>query len=281
VKTRSISIQCRLWTQALLLSCIFVAGSLADDAIVPRELHPWAAFRPGSWKLVKVTTETFDKDGKSLGESVTETRTMLLSVDAASYELQIHVNVDVAGKRFPSEPRVTRQGFNGENQGQRATVRRLKPAVIEVASRKLTAQTAEIEIADKDSRTVTQLHYAAGIQPYVLSRRSVTFDAAGKIQQEAEVRTQAMHVWRTVLGVRRSTWETRTTQKYVAGSMVTDEVHCFDIPGGVVEHTSQELDDKGVVRRRSKLQLVNYGIAIANEPPRRRHTPRRSKRSRR
>jgi hypothetical protein len=280
VNTRSLSVQClRLTLASLLANFVLVGNSpCAEEPVIPRERHPWAAFRPGSWKLVKVTTETFDKDGKSIGESVTETRTMLLSVDAASYELQIDVTVDVAGKRFPSQSRVTRQGFHGESGGQQATIRHLAPAAIKVAGRTLTAQTAEIEITNKDSRKVTQLHYAAGIQPYVLARRSITFDASGKVLQEAEVETQAVQILRTILGMRRSTWETRTTQKHSAGSVVTDEIHCFDIPGGVVEHTSEELDDKGVVRRRSRLELVNYGIAMADKPLRRRDTPRHTPR---
>jgi hypothetical protein len=279
VKIRSLSAPRWQWPLIFFLLCApFVGFSHGDDGVIPRERHPWAAFRPGSWKLVKVTAETFDKDGKSLGESVTETRTMLLSVDATSYELQIDVTVDVGGKRFPSQPRTTRQGFHGETEGQRATIRRLGPAAIKPAGRALTAQSAEIELADQGSRKVTQVYFGAGIQPYVLARRSLTFDAAGKVQQETDVQTQALHVLRTVLGVRRSTWETRTTQKHSAGSIVTDEVHCFDIPGGVVEHTSEESDEKGIVRRRSKLQLVNYGIATADKPLRKRHMPRKSRR---
>lgn len=252
----------------------------AGDGVIPRERHPWAAFRPGSWKLVKVTTETVDKDGKTIGASVTETRTMLLSVDADSYELQIDVTVDVAGKRFSSQPRVTRQGFHGEGEGQRAIIRRLGAAALKVAGRDLSAQAAEIEIADEEYRKVTRLEYSGGIHPYVLARRSVTYDAAGKVQQETEVQTRAVQIPRTLLSARRSTWETRTTQKHVAGSVVTDEVHCFDVPGGVVEHTSQEFDDKGVLIRRSKLDLVNYGIATVDKPLQRRHTPRKSRRRR-
>jgi len=265
----------------LFLCCALAVGaSVADEVVIPRERHPWAAFRPGSWKLVKVTTETFDKDGKSLGESVTETRTMLLSVDATSYELQVDVTVDVAGKRFPSQPRVTRHGFHGESDGQPPTIRPMGSVALKIGDRPVTARSAEIETADKDSRRVTQLRYGAGIQPYVLSRRSLIFGADGKLQQETDVETLAVQVPRTVLGMRRNTWETRTTQKQPAGvSVVTDEVHCFDIPGGVIEHTSQEKDEKDVVRRRSKLELVNYGIATADKPLRRRHgQQRRSKR---
>jgi hypothetical protein len=279
VNTRNLPVPRWPWPLVCLLACaVHAGGSWADEGVIPRERHPWAAFRPGSWKLVKVTTETFDKDGKSLGESVTETRTMLLSVDASSYELQIDVAVDVGGKRFPAQPRVTRQGFHGESEGQRATIRRLGDVSLKIADRALTARSAEVETMEKDTRRVTHVYYGAGIQPYVLSRRSLTFDADGKVKQETDVQTQAVQVARTVLGVRRSTWETRTTQKHSAGSIVTDEVHCFDIPGGVVEHTSEEFDDKGVLLRRSNLSLVNYGIATANKPLRRRHPPRKSRR---
>lgn len=227
-----------------------------------------------------MTTETFDKDGKSLGESVTETRTMLLSVDATSYELQVDVTIDVGGKRLPSLPRVTRQGLHGESGGQQPTIRRLGDVALKIGERALTAKSAEIETTDKDSHKVTQIHYGTGIQPYVVSRRALTFGADGKVQQETYVQTQAVQVPRTVLGMRRSTWETRTTQKHSAGvTVVTDEVHCLEIPGGVIGHTSEEKDDKEAVRRRSKLELVNYGIATVDKPLRRRHgQPRRSKR---
>jgi hypothetical protein len=280
VNIRFLPVDRGLFSLALpLLFAILGASVHADDAVIPRNQHPWAAFRPGSWKLVKVTTETFDKEGKSLGESVTETRTMLISVDATSYELQVDVTIDVAGKRFPAQPRVTRQGFQGEGEGQRATVRRLGKVAVKIGDRALTAQSAEIETTDKESRRVTGIYYGAGIQPYVLSRRSLAFDAEGKVDQETNVHTQAVQVPRTVLGVRRNTWETHTTQKYSSGSVITDEIHCFDIPGGVIAHMSQEKDEKEVVRRRSKLELVNYGIAAANKPLRRRHgQPRRSKR---
>jgi hypothetical protein len=280
VNTFSLEISGPRCLLAYLCLCAAISvGAGADDGIIPENQHPWARFRPGSWKQVKVTTETFDKDGKSLGESVTETYTRLISVDASGYELQTEVTVDIAGKRFPSQPRVTRHGLHGETDGQRATIRRLGPAALKVADQKLTAQSAEIETDDKESRRVTQLRFGAGIVPYVLARRSLTFDKEGKVQQETDVQTLKVQIPRIVLGMRLMTWETRTTQKYAAGTVVTDEVHCLDVPGGVIAHTSQETDDKGVVLRKSKLELVNYGLATAEKPQRRRHgQSRRSKR---
>jgi hypothetical protein len=247
-------------------AALLVAIASGADSIIPRECHPWAAFGAGSWKLVKVTTETFDKDGKSIGSSVTETRTMLLSVNATSYELQIDVTADVAGKRFASEPRLTRQGFQGEAEGQQAIIHRLEPAKLQIAGRTIEAQSAEIEIAEKDSRRLTRLTYAAGMRPYVLGRHAVVYDATGKVQQETDVQTMKLQVPRTLLGVRRSTWETRTEQKHPAGTIVTNEVHCSDIPGGVVQHTSEEFDEAGKLIRRSKLELVNFGIATPRTP---------------
>jgi hypothetical protein len=249
-----------------------------QECIIPRDRHPWAAFRPGSWKLVKVTAETFDAAGKSTGTSITETRTMLLSVEATRYELQIDVKVDVGGKQFASLPRVTQQGFQGEGEGQKANVRRLAASVLKIGERSLNAQNAEIEVADKESRKVTRISYSGSGHPFVLARQSTTYDATGKVQQEVDVETKAMQAPRTLLGVRRMTWQTRTTQKHAGGRIVTDEVHCFDIPGGVVEHTSEEFDEQGKLLRRSQLELANYGIATAEKPLQRRKQPRKSRR---
>jgi hypothetical protein len=268
------------WLGSLsLLAALLGTPGRADEAVITRERHPWAVFGQRSWKLVKVTTETFDAEGKSTGTSVTETRSTLVGVDATSYELQIDVTVEVAGKRFASPPRVTRHGLNGEGEGQTAIVRRLGETVLKVGERPFRVQNAEIEVSDKDLRKVTQLSYAGGVQPYVLSRRSVTHDAAGKLQQETIVQTKAIQVPKSVLGARRLTWETTTTQKHPGGTIVTDEVHCFDVPGGVVEHTSVERDDKDKLLRRSKLELVNYGIAAADTVAPKRFSKRKPRRS--
>jgi len=257
---------------------ILAATACGQERVIPRESHPWARFRPGSWKLVRVTTESFDEAGKPASTSVTETKTMLLSVDATTYELQIDVTVDVAGKKFASEPKVTRQGFQGEGDGQKATVRPLGDRELTIGDRKFTAHTAEIEIGGKDSRKVTWLYYLPGSTPYILARRSMTFDADGKLQQETQVESKKLQAWRTLLGFRRSTWETTTTQKHAAGRIVTDEVHCLDIPGGVVGHTSEEFDEKERLVRRSKLELVNFGVATPDMPLRFRRPQRKSRR---
>ena len=67
----------------------------------------------------------------------------------------------------------------------------------------------------------------------------------------------------------------RTTQNLPHGKKVTVEVHCDDVPGGVVSHSASETDASGRVIRRSTLELINFspptaGIGEAAAPALRR-----------
>ena len=52
----------------------------------------------------------------------------------------------------------------------------------------------------------------------------------------------------------------KTTQKLPLTSKVTLEVHCDEVPGGVVAHWASETDSAGRVLRRSTLELLDYGL---------------------
>src|SRR5687768_11687188 len=71
---------------------------------LPQEQHPWGRFPSGSWKSVRVVTETLDDKGEVANVTRTETRTTLVAADERGYSLRIESTVEVAGKRFASQP---------------------------------------------------------------------------------------------------------------------------------------------------------------------------------
>ena len=79
------------------------------------KLHPWGCCQPGTWKLVRVVTETLDEGGRVIGSSTTETKTTLVAADRDGITLEIQASMEVAGKRFQAEPQTVKQGFHGES----------------------------------------------------------------------------------------------------------------------------------------------------------------------
>jgi hypothetical protein len=255
---------------ALALAVAATEPARAADCVVPKQRHPWGAFLPGSWKQVRVTTDTLNAAGEVAERSITETRSKITDVRDDSYELEINVTVEVGGKRFASDTRTSRHGFHGESAGQIIKIRPLDGGELRAAGETLGVERAEIEISDDHSRRVMQMYYSPMGRPHVLARTAVWYDAAGKVVQETDVTTLSRNVSRRVLGFQYSTWSTRTVQKTAAGKIVTDELHAAEVPGSVFHHSSEEFDADGKLIRRSTLELQNFGVATAAPAPRKR-----------
>ena len=70
----------------------------------------------------------------------------------------------------------------------------------------------------------------------------------------------ALDLPQRVRGELKSASYIKTTQTLPQSSKVTLEVHCDEVPGGVVAHWASETDASGRVLRRSTLELVEYHI---------------------
>lgn len=231
------------------------------DQLVPREHHPWGRFKTGSWKQVRVVTETLDAQGKVTGTSKTETKSTLVDTDESGYTLEVEVTVEVAGKRFSAQPQFVRQGFNGEAEGQRlVSFKRLGPSVCTVNGRMIPSDVRQLVLNGGDQKRTTTVHYAAAVEPYVLKRESSTTDAAGQTTLSQNlVEVVALDMPQKIHGQMKTVSHTKTVNARPSGKTVTLEVHCLDVPGTVVSHTSKELDESDRVVRRSTLELVDYG----------------------
>ena len=86
----------------------------------------------------------------------------------------------------------------------------------------------------------------------------------------------------TVLGEPKTAYRVRLVQKSDRGTTTTLSVHVPDVPGEVVRQTSEKMDASGKLERRSKLELVGYGVESDDsfretggtpQPPRRQARP--------
>ena len=113
---------------ALLLFGMASRGVCADDDSLLQKAHAWGRFHPGAWRYVHMITENFDGDGRLVNSSLTENITTLDAVTAEHATLRVEVTVEIAGQRFPSQPQVIKQGYAGENVGQRVSIKALEVA---------------------------------------------------------------------------------------------------------------------------------------------------------
>jgi hypothetical protein len=250
----------RLFTALLLASCLLGRIYAQEPAApLPPQVHPWGLFEPGAWKMVRVITEIFNDQGAVAGSSVSDSKTTLIDANDDSVLLEMKVTVEVAGKRFDTEPQTVRQGFHGDQQSPALIIKEPSSGEVTIEDRKIPCLVRQIESTSASGKTVTTLYYSDKVPPYVLKRESVTTDLSSKhILSETSLTVLALDMPCKILGCQRSSANVKTIQKTPRGTIVTMAVICPDIPGGVVSHTSKELNSAGRPVRRSTLELVDF-----------------------
>ncbi len=252
-----------------LLACLFASmqPGLAQEEFAPRELHPWAKLSPGSWKRVRVATETLDKYGAITGVSMSETTTTLAAMDQSSYTLCVETTIEVAGKRVSAQPRYTTYGFHGELPGQTVTDKKTENAELVICGTKVSAEIREITLSGPDFKRFTKIYYSDRVPPYVLKRSTKATDSEGKIvRYETEVEVVAVDMPYKVLSEVKSTSYVKSVQRQPHGpSTVILEIQCLDVPGGVVYQTTKKLDPAGGVTERKTLEMVDYEVVRSDD----------------
>lgn len=252
--------------------CAVLFATPPTDAAGPpkvlRDQDAWARFKPGAWKKVRVVTESLDPEGNVVSTSTTDTTTFLESISENCYSLSTTITVEVAGKKFDAEPKLVERGFNGELSGTTSLIDRVGQATFTIDDKKIPCQVYEYSIRADDKKQQNRVYYTANFSPKVVYRASTTTDASGeKTLYETEESLVAVDMpykvgEQTFSTVHYQTVRNSRKSKTTTLAFVSDEV-----PGGVIAHTSKELDSSGQLIRRSTLELVDFGLE--SEPQRR------------
>ena len=248
-----------------MLIAILIARSLASLASAqetppppPPQLHPWGKFEPGAWKLVRVVTENFNEQGMPAGANTSDCKTTLIDNDDDGVTLEMRAYVEVAGRRFDGEPQIIKQNYYGEPQSPGLKIKDPAPGQITIEDRNFPCQVRELESSNANGKTTATVYYSTILPPYVLKRESLTTDAEGKNVGETSVTVEALDMPCKILGVLHSAAHVKTVQKTAKGTTYTLADICPEIPGGIVSHTSKELDPSGRLVRRSTLELIDF-----------------------
>ena len=251
----------RLLTVLALAAAVLAAGvCVGQEPALPKEQHPWGRFPAGSWKSVRVVSETLDEKGNVANVIRTETRTTLVAADAQGYALRIESTVEVAGKRFASQPQVVKHGYYGETAGQPVTVKKLGDEEVVIDGRSVPSEVRQATIEADGVKRVSKIYYSSRISPYLLRRETTTEGLPDEQANKTTVETVALDLPHKVLSQVQSAAYIKTTRISPQGTKVTLEVHCDNVPGGVVSHSSGDTDASGRTIRRSTLELIDYAI---------------------
>jgi hypothetical protein len=233
---------------------------------VPRQQHPWGQFKIGSWKTVRAVTESLNARGEVIGTNVTETTSKLVDVDDTGYTLRIDVVVVVAGKRFNAQPQVIRRGYCGEGDGQNLAVKRVGRDEVIIGDHEIPCEVRQITVDAADGKRITTVHYSHDRAPHVLRRETTSLDPSGKpTNVQTQVDVVAVDMPYRVLRELKPTAQVRVMHQQGQATTLTLEMHCDEVPGAVVAHTSKETDETGAVIRRSTLELLDYGIGTGED----------------
>jgi hypothetical protein len=225
--------------------------------------HAWAQFGIGSWKQVRVYTETLGETGEVESVSVAETKTTLDKADEKGFSLRVEVTVEVAGKRFQAAPLFVAYGYHGELQGQTVEVTQLGSGHAEICGRKYATGSRRIVINSDTAQSTSTVEYSDTVAPYFLKRTTESIDNETKTPSyHSVVEVVAVDMPEKVLTEVKSAAHVKTIEMYGNGtSKVTLEVHCDSVPGGVVSHTSRQLDANKKITR-STLELIDYEAIV-------------------
>jgi hypothetical protein len=242
----------------LALAC--AVPCLGQDAATPPNHHPWGRFPVGSWKTVRVVSESLDAQGQVVNITLTETKTTLVAADAASYTLRVETTVEIAGKRFASQPQTVKHGYYGESAGQSVSVRKTGDGTLMIDGKSVPCEIRQVVFESDGVKRVSNIHYCSTVAPYQLRRETATEGDAAEQRVTTLVEVVALDLPQRVIDEVRPAAYLKTTRRQGTGTKVTMEVHCDDVPGGVVSHSANETDAAGQVVRRSTLDLVDFAI---------------------
>lgn len=242
------------------VALLFAAqAAMGQEWLVSSQQHAWGRFKPGCWKSVRVITDILDEEGNVNSTTKTETKTTLLKKKGNSYTLEVEVTVEIADRRIASEPKQIKRNFILNTDGKI----RIKPAskaTLELSGHSLPVDVLNVTLEDAIGRRSSIVHSSRDTPPFVFQRETVMVDNENKQLYRTVVKVTEFGLAHKVLGETKKICTIHTVHSQGMTTVTSDETYCEDVPGGIIAHQSSEVNASGQVMRRSRLELLDYGL---------------------
>lgn len=262
---------------ALGIACIVV---LCPGQSSAREYQDWLGFGKGSWRKERIVSEALDKQtGKVIETSVTETTKTLISRNKKSVTLKIVSTVDVAGKKFDSQPTMVTYFLHGQQADEPVVVDQLDSEKIKIENKEYSCHVRRVTISGAETKRVVTSYYTDSKSRFILQRKIAAYDQDGESKFTSYLVVIGLEMPEQVLGEIKSATHLRTVHKNQKSTTTTFSIRCRNVPGEIVSSSVKETDTSGQVMRRSTMRLVEYEV-IAKTPIKRTGIGSRIKRKR-
>lgn len=228
--------------------------------VLPRRRHPWARFKPGAWRTLRVTTETYDEQGEFVSRSVAVRTERLTATEGDRYEIGSEAVLDVGGRRFPGAvQRYDLSVLTGRGDAP-DRIEPDEPATVNLHGQAVPCECWKLSFSTGTEEWTETLYYSSEVSPYVLKRTRV--EALGEgVQMES--RWGVLRAGTPVLvdGEIQQGWQASETIQH-AGGATTDlfGVHTMTVPGGLLTESEVERSAAGAPVRMAVTELVDWGF---------------------
>ena len=243
---------------AVLLTTI---GGGAPMVLTANE-HPWGRFLPNTWCIVQTVTVS-NIDGRVVRSTQT-VRTTLQSVDESGVTLKKVETLEVGGNVIERRPQIVRYDFFNEPIQENVQVRQGEPVKLMIDRKVVPCAVRIYEQQTSGGHLTTTIWYTPYVYPYVLRVERILRDSsdgenAGQIIRQSVTLVQETSALKALRGNRRNRTYTLRTEERAGNITRITEARCsWDVPGGLLESTTRELDAQGGEIRRSVSRMTNY-----------------------
>ena len=260
------------------ISCAVLLFATGDGAPTPQAVtpvmavpltaaeHPWGNFLPNSWCIVQTVTVS-NIDGRTVQSSQT-VRTTLKSIDETGITLQREETLNLGGRPVEKPPQIVKYDFFQEPILENVEIRHGNPVKLVIDRRVVPCMVRIYEQQTPGGRLTTTVWYTPHVYPHVLRVERIlrTFPegenvsgGAGQIIRQSVILVQETSALRGSRGNRRNrTYALQTVEQTGSITRITDTRASWDVPGGLLESTTRELDAENREVRRSVSRMTNY-----------------------
>ena len=226
---------------------------------VTREQHPWARHEPGSWRRLRIVSESFDDRGLLIGRSETFRRETLVDSSGAGYTLRIETTVDVGGRRIPGPTQTIAYGLTADSPEATPEVVENDATAISLAGRAIPCEAWSWTTPTERGEARHTIYYSSTVAPYVLKReRSDVVD--GRVVGDEQLRVVRVGAPIEYGGTILDTYHSARERSLNDGGTKREfTVHADRVPGGVLSSGVTETDASGRRIRWSVSRIAEYG----------------------
>ena len=225
--------------------------------------HPWGRFLPNTWNIVQTVTVS-NIDGRIVRSTQT-VRTTLQSVNESGVTLKEVETLELGGNIIERRPQIIRYDFFNEPIQENVQIRQGEPRKLMIDRKVVPCAVRIYEQQTPGGHLTTTIWYTPHVYPYVLRVERILRDspdgenAGGQIIRQSVTLVQETSALKALRGNRRNRTYTLRTEERVGNITRITESRCsWDVPGGLLESTTRELDAQGREIRRSVSRMTNY-----------------------